>query len=328
MTLMNDGNSQHAFDDHDDFGGLSRDIPLLTRRRAIGIFGGFSVAAMLAACGSDESTSPVPPNTAAASEGTTVARPLVETTATTSEAAPVNPTTCAVIPDETGGPFPGDGTNGPNALTEAGIVRKDITNSIGSFSGVAKGVPLTMRFVLTDTANGCAPLANAAIYAWHCTRDGGYSMYSPGVEDENYLRGVQTADANGVVEFTTIFPGCYSGRWPHVHFEVYSTLDAAMAQSGFIKVSQLAFGRDICEQVYAADGYEASVGNLAGVSLESDGVFGDDGGVSQLGTVSGDVAGELSIELAVGVNSTVEPSMSGGGERGGPGPKPGGPPPT
>ena len=51
------------------------------------------------------------------------------------------PTATAEIPDETGGPFPGDGTNGVNVLAEDGVVRSDITSSFGSASGVADGIP-------------------------------------------------------------------------------------------------------------------------------------------------------------------------------------------
>ena len=57
---------------------------------------------------------------------------------------------------------------------------------------------------------------------WHCDRLGRYSLYGAGVTNQNYLRGTQEADASGNVTFTSIFPGCYSGRWPHIHFEVYS----------------------------------------------------------------------------------------------------------
>jgi protocatechuate 3,4-dioxygenase beta subunit len=41
------------------------------------------------------------------------------------------------------------------------------------------------------------------------------------VTTESYLRGVQVTDSNGQVTFTTIYPACYSGRWPHIHFEVF-----------------------------------------------------------------------------------------------------------
>ena len=148
---------------------------------------------------------------------------------------------CADIPEETAGPFPGDGSNGPNILTESGIVRSDITPSFGSSTTVAEGVPLTVRLALQDAANGCAPLAGAAVYLWHCDREGRYSMYSDGVTEENYLRGVQEADADGMVTFTSIFPACYQGRWPHIHFEVYPSLAEATAAGTLLATSQLAF---------------------------------------------------------------------------------------
>ena len=119
-------------------------------------------------------------------------------------------------------------------------MRSDIRSSIGSASGTAEGVPLTFELTVTDTAAGCAPLAGAAVYLWHCDREGGYSMYSEGVEDENYLRGVQETDADGKLTFTSIFPACYSGRWPHVHFEVYASVADATGGGEPIATSQLA----------------------------------------------------------------------------------------
>ena len=103
-------------------------------------------------------------------------------------------------------------------------MRSDIRSSFGSSSTVAEGVPLTINAHGVDTATGCSRCAGAAVYVWHCDLDGGYSMYSQGVSDENYLRGVQETDANGTVTFTSIFPAAYSGRWPHIHFEVYPSL--------------------------------------------------------------------------------------------------------
>ncbi len=103
------------------------------------------------------------------------------------------------IPEETAGPYPGDGSNGPNVLSESGVVRSDITSSFGSASGVAEGVPLTLRFRVYDLAGeDVTPLAGAALYAWHCDREGNYSMYDGDAVDENYLRGVQEADAGRV----------------------------------------------------------------------------------------------------------------------------------
>src|SRR5204863_7100536 len=103
---------------------------------------------------------------------------------------------CAVIPEETAGPFPGDGANGPDVLTQSGVVRADIRSSFGSSTTTAAGVPLTIRMALLDAAQGCAALANAAVYIWHCDREGNYSMYSQAAPSENYLRGVQAAGSD------------------------------------------------------------------------------------------------------------------------------------
>ena len=137
-------------------------------------------------------------------------------------------------------------------------------------------MPLTIDLTVVDTAAGCAPLAGAAVYLWHCDREGRYSMYSQGVEDENYLRGVQEADADGRLTFTSIFPACYSGPWPHIHFEVFAEPRRRRpAAATPIATSQLALPEDVCDAVYATEGYEQSVANLARVSLETDNVFSD-----------------------------------------------------
>ena len=183
--------------------GLGFDVDTLMGRRRMLKALGLGVAAVgLAACGANSASSP----TASASTGSA--------TATSS-------TSTGEIPDETAGPYPGDGSNGPDVLNESGIVRSDIRSSFGASSGTAEGVPVTLQLSIRDLANGGVPFAGVAVYVWHCDREGGYSMYSDGIEDQNYLRGVQIADANGVVTYTSIYPACYSGRWPHIHFEVY-----------------------------------------------------------------------------------------------------------
>jgi len=207
------------------------------------------------------------------------------------------------IPQETAGPFPGDGTNGPDVLSQSGVVRADIRSSFGSSSTVASGVPLTIRLAILDLAKGCAPIDGAAVYLWHCDQQGRYSLYSQGAENENYLRGVQAAAADGVVTFTSVFPACYSGRWPHIHFEVYASLDAAKSASNKIATSQIALPKDICDQVYATSGYEQSVQNLQGISLSSDMVFGEDDGERQIGAIGGSIANGLTVDLAVPVSA-------------------------
>ncbi|WP_223871755.1 intradiol ring-cleavage dioxygenase [Candidatus Dactylopiibacterium carminicum] len=210
-----------------------------------------------------------------------------------------------MTPEETAGPYPGDGTNSNssglvNVLTQSGIVRSDITSSFGSYSGTAAGVPLEIVLTLTDAS--CQPLEGYAVYLWHCTRDGLYSLYSSGITAQNYLRGVQVSDANGQITFTSIFPGCYSGRWPHIHFEVYSSLAQAVSGNNDIKTSQLALPSAVCSTVYAtASGYSSSLGNFGSITLATDNVFGEDSAAHQLATVTGSVSAGYTAALQVSV---------------------------
>jgi len=258
-------------EDHDR--GLSFDLPhLMSRRRALGVLAGSVTAAALAACGSSSGDA-------------------AKTATTGGE-------TASEIPEETSGPFPGDGSNGPNVLAESGVVRSDITTSFGDAAGVAEGVPAAIEMTLLDVAAGGTPLAGAAVYLWHCDIEGRYSMYD--VAGENYLRGVQETDDDGKVTFTSIFPAAYAGRWPHIHFEVYESLDAATSAGAKLKTSQIALPQDACELVYGTEGYEQSAEMLAQASLDTDNVF-SDGYASQLATTSGTVDDRITIALNVGV---------------------------
>jgi protocatechuate 3,4-dioxygenase beta subunit len=140
------------------------------------------------------------------------------------------------------------------------------------------------------------------VYLWHCDRAGNYSLYSNGVTNQNWLRGVQAADANGKLSFTTIFPGCYAGRWPHIHFEVFQNLTAAGNWSNKIATSQIALPKATCDVVYATSGYEASVRNLSGITLASDNVF-SDGSQLQLPSITGDATTGYTATLTVAVNA-------------------------
>lgn len=205
---------------------------------------------------------------------------------------------CSTIPEETAGPYPGDGSNGVNALSLEGILRTDLRSSFGSMSGTAAGIPLTVTLTLVGTDVSCAPLSGYGVYLWHCDRDGHYSLYT--VTNQNYLRGLAATDENGQVSFTTIFPACYSGRWPHIHFEVYPNVTVATDSSKKVKTSQLALPEATCDEVYATSGYEASVQNLASTSLQTDNVFGD-GSSLQVATLTGDPASGYVATLQVGV---------------------------
>ncbi len=309
--------SAHAHDhdeleDHDL--GLSHDLPQvvererrsLGRRGLLGLFGGVGAVALVG-CGDDDQVSPTSsPSESATSQGGGQGQSPVSAGGAPGGTSDADISDVDVsdgeIPEETAGPYPGDGSNGVNVLSESGIVRSDLTSSFGSASGVAEGVPVTVRLKVYDL-NGAdvSAFGGAAVYLWHCTSDGNYSLYSESVADENFLRGVQETDADGAVTFTTIFPGCYAGRWPHMHFEVYESLESATSYTNKLRTSQLAIPEDPCREVYGvADGYDVSVSNLDGVSLDSDGIF-SDGYSLQLATVTGSVDEGYTFSLNVPV---------------------------
>ncbi|PUB31546.1 protocatechuate 3,4-dioxygenase beta subunit [Promicromonospora sp. AC04] len=279
--------------------GLSFDVgTLVSRRRVLSLLGVGIGAVGLAACGASDPT------------GTS------SSAATTSDGE---------IPDETAGPYPGDGSNGPDVLEETGIVRSDIRSSIGG-GATAAGVPMTLTLTLLDMANDDAPFQDVAVYVWHCDAAGGYSMYSEGLEDETYLRGVQVTDSDGVATWTSIFPACYTGRWPHIHFEVYPDVGSIDDSTNAIATSQVALPEDVARTVYALDEYAGSTENLDQVTLDTDNVFSDDGGELQLATVSGDADSGYTVALTVRVDTATEPTggaaPGGGGGAGGGGGEP------
>jgi protocatechuate 3,4-dioxygenase beta subunit len=277
----------HHEDDHDDHGGLHRDLSAtgsaVGRREMLRRFAFGAGALALLGCG-DSGTSVL--------TGT-------KTTSETGGTGTAGTGTCSKIPAETAGPYPGDGSNGANVLNQVGVVRSDIHSSFAGLSGTATGVPLTIKLTLVS-ASTCAVLAGRAVYLWHCDALGRYSLYTSGVTNQNYLRGVQEADANGVVTFTSIYPGCYAGRWPHIHFEVYPTLASSTSVSNKIATSQIALPKASNDLVYASSGYTGSASNASQITLASDNVF-SDGSALELATVTGSVAAGFVAALTVAV---------------------------
>ena len=283
---------------HDHDRGLAADIEKLmnaavSRRRSLRWLFAGAAAVPLASCGGagDSATTEV------ASTGS-ASTPGAGTT--------TGGTACSIIPEETGGPYPADGTNSSNgkvvnALALSGIVRSDIRASIAGASGVAAGVPLTIRLKIVNVGASCATVAGATVYLWHCDRNGNYSMYSSSIREENYLRGVQAADADGYITFLSIFPGCYDGRMPHVHFEVYPTLVSSTSAANRVKTSQFTFPLATLNEAYTADGYGSSVQNLSRISYATDNVF-SDGTALQMASMSGDIVNGYVAELTVGVS--------------------------
>lgn len=263
MTTNSSDDQRH---DHGD--GLQEDlVKLAARRDALRIFGATGAAAILATLGTTNAW-------AATSTGE--------------------------VPGETAGPYPGDGSNGPDALDDSGIVRHDTRRSFGDSRTLATGVPLRVNLTVTDDSDDYA-LSGLAVYLWHCDRAGRYSMYSSGVEDGNYLRGIAKTDSAGTAWFQTIFPACYSGRWPHIHFEVYASVAKAVSNGPIVKTSHIALPQAVCRKVYATGGYSGSLSNLARTSLATDMVFSDDNAIHQLATVTGSVENGLVANLTIGI---------------------------
>jgi protocatechuate 3,4-dioxygenase beta subunit len=282
MTHDHDGPHEHDL-------GLSHDLPaLLNRRRALGLLTGAGLAAALAACSGSDSS------------GASAATSTPSSTSPTTSGA-TSSTVEGEVPEETGGPVPGDGSNGVNVLAESGVVRSDIRSSFGGTSTTAEGVRTTIELTIFDmNGSDVTPYEGAAVYVWHCDREGRYSMYDSEIADENYLRGVQAADADGELTFTSIFPAAYQGRWPHIHFEVYQTATDAQKGTNKLRTSQIALPEDASKLVYATSGYEQSVSNLSQTSLDSDMVF-SDGYSLQMATVTGNVDDSMTIKLNVAV---------------------------
>ena len=292
--------------------------PAVLDRRAL--LGAMAGAGLLVACGKDDSASDSGSTSTTAADGTTTSE--TTTTSAPSNTPPGPPPgasgagpggapggsgatrtdlsdgECEPTPTETAGPYPGDGSNGPDVLEMDGVVREDITKSLAT-DVTADGVPLEITLTLVDNANGCAPMANAGVYLWHADGQGRYSMYSDGTTNDTFLRGVQSTDADGKVTFKTIFPGCYDGRWPHMHYEVYASESDATSGGEILLTSQIAFPKAQCETVYADSRYPDSASNLSRVSLETDGIFSDSADV-QTATMSGDTSGmTATIEVSV-----------------------------
>lgn len=278
-------------------GGLSLDLSsLLSRRHALGLLSGIGLSSALAACGVLEWASDEPIGGEPTGGGIPPDQVRPRSTAKVDDGE---------VPEETSGPFPADGSDGRNILVQSGIVRSDITSSFGGATGVAKGVPTTIAITLLNQDGGkTSPLKGAAIYVWHCDAKGRYSIYDPYLAHQNYLRGLQVTDRKGRVTFRSIFPAAYSGRWPHIHFEVYTSMATATSGNNDVKTSQLALPAATCQQVYGvASGYDDSVSNFAQVSLASDNIFGDDNATLQLASVEGSVSAGFTATLTVGVSA-------------------------
>jgi protocatechuate 3,4-dioxygenase beta subunit len=155
----------------------------MSRRRALGVLGGFGLAAIAAGCADDGGSS----------------APARETSTTTA-AGSTGDDVCVLTPELTEGPY----------YLDLDLVRRDIREG-------RPGSPFDLRVEVVE-ADACTPIENAAVDIWHCDAGGAYSGVSG--DDGTFLRGIQMTDADGVAEFRTIYPGWYTGRAVHIHVKV------------------------------------------------------------------------------------------------------------
>ncbi|MBB6499040.1 intradiol ring-cleavage dioxygenase [Pedobacter cryoconitis] len=192
--------------------------------------------------------------------------------------------TCTVTPTETEGPFP--------TKIPSGYVRSDITDG-------RSGYKMTAKLTIANVNNNCAALTGVIVDVWHCDAEGNYSEYGgSGMQSTNYqsvhfLRGRQVTDANGLVTFTSIFPGWYNGRATHIHVHVYN------AGGTSLKVTQIAFPEGSGSAVAIVNGYNKG---MSGYTYNAnDNVFSDDTTKLELATVTGSIAAGFDLSIRINV---------------------------
>lgn len=187
---------------------------------------------------------------------------------------PIRNSPCVVRPAMTPGPYYVD------EKLERSDIRSDPTDGT-----VKQGALLALTLNVSRISKaGCAPLQGAIVDVWHCDADGVYSdAVDPKYFDttgKKFLRGYQRTDAGGAATFTTIYPGWYPVRTPHIHYKIRSP---ASADRAWEFVSQVYFDERTNDQVYARPPYAAkgtrTVSNLA------DAIYRDSGGRQSMLTV-------------------------------------------
>jgi protocatechuate 3,4-dioxygenase beta subunit len=197
---------------------------------------------------------------------------------------------CAATDSETAGPFP---TKSPSSLV--------MTNIVSDRTGISFDIKITIQ----DKNNSCAALQGAIVDIWHCDKDGYYSEYG-GTSMQavdytavHFLRGRQTSDANGMVGFTSIFPGWYTGRATHIHVHIYD------ANGNSLLVTQIGFPEGSGSAVNlvnasTANGYTKGMNGYT--SNASDNIFADSQD-TEIGTVTGSIADGFEITHTIVVSA-------------------------
>jgi protocatechuate 3,4-dioxygenase beta subunit len=125
------------------------------------------------------------------------------------------------------------------------------------------------------------------------TSNGSYSVgdsEANPTDDGTYLRGAQVADRNGVVQFTTIYPGWYQGRTVHIHLKLHVDRKTVLT-------TQLYFDEAVNDAAFATAPYDKHTGRET--RNEDDSIYDPSG----LVTVRRTASGYLGV-INVGVNAS------------------------
>ena len=213
------------------------------------------------------------------------------TSGTSTSTGGTSATTCSTTPTETEGPFP---TKSPSTLVKSNIV------------GDRTGVAFTINIYIKNKNSSCVALAGALVDIWHCDKDGYYSEYGgTSMQTVDYtavhfLRGRQTTDSNGLVTFTSIFPGWYQSRATHIHVHIYNSSGTSLL------VTQIAFPEGSSSAVATVNGsggttYGYTKGMTGYTYNASDSVFTDDSTGLETATVSGSLSGGYTLAHTINV---------------------------
>jgi protocatechuate 3,4-dioxygenase beta subunit len=245
---------------------------ILSRKEVLKLFGIGSAAALLAACAPDATSTLVP----------TVSSTQVSSSSSTA-------LDCVVRPELTIGPY----------FVDDQLNRSDI-RSEPSDNSVKEGVPLTLNISVASVGDSsCTPIEGAQVDIWHCDANGQYSGVSAQGSDttgQKFLRGYQLTDANGAVQFQTIYPGWYSGRAVHIHFTI-RTKGANSEDYQF--TSQFFFDDTLTDQVHSLEPY-ASKGQRD-TRNSNDNIY-NGGGDQLLLNLDGDTTNGFTTSFNVGLD--------------------------
>jgi protocatechuate 3,4-dioxygenase beta subunit len=202
----------------------------VSRRQALAGFGSVTLGALIAACSDDDDASSPSARATETSTSTSEARTTPGELASKFDDA----ARCTRTAEETEGPF----------YFEVDRVRSDIREG-------RPGAALRLGVRVRDLSAGCDPIRNAVVDVWHCDATGSYS--EPG---ETFLRGLQVTNRDGIVEFTTVYPGWYPGRTVHIHAKVHLDKQTVLT-------TQFYFADDFTDHVFSRDPYAGDTGRDA-----------------------------------------------------------------